>query len=113
VNARDYFFTPLRALPSLPSGASYFLPTNFELTNSSAKVFHLSKLTLLGTLDISGPTFTDGNVAPTIIEGGVSRQIPSGVLMVVDTALMLLLEVLQLLIKTKIIIVRKLLLQWL
>ena len=85
--SRFLFATPLRALPSLPGGKTYFVPTNLELSSSIARTFTIAKLTLMGELEIGTPTFTDSSAAPTITEGGVSRQIPSSVLCVVTTAL--------------------------
>lgn len=79
--------SPLKALPSIFAGKSYYVPTQVKAISSAVRGVQIVKLVLMGTLDISGPTFTDGSVAPTVTEGGVSRQIPSSILAVVTTAL--------------------------
>lgn len=75
------------AYPSIPGGKSYFTPTLFEAAASRTNTLVFAKLTSMGSLNIATPTFTDGSVAPTITEGGTSRQIPSAILMVVTTGL--------------------------
>jgi hypothetical protein len=86
---RQLYPMRLPLLPSLPGGKNYFAPTIFEACSSRANHLTLMKLVTFGSLDISGAsgTFTDGSVAPTVTEGGVSRQIPSAVLCAVTTAL--------------------------
>lgn len=75
-------------LPTLPVGKTYYMPTYIDLTGSANNTtYSIYKLTSFGSLNIATPTFTDGSAAPTVTEGGVSRQIPSAVLAVVTTAL--------------------------
>lgn len=78
---------PIHTLPSLPSGVTNFIPTEFEIHNNFGITFTLAKLINLGSLDISGPTFTDGNAMPTLTELGVSRQINGALLAVTEVAL--------------------------
>lgn len=89
LNSLYLYQTPLKSLPSLPSGKSYFAVTHFCIDSSVARDVFLVKLTSFGSIDISGAsgTFTDGSQAPTVTEGGTSRQIPGSVLMSVSTAL--------------------------
>lgn len=79
----------LRALPAVPGGKSFFVPTAVEIASTVGRQVIVCELTSFGSIDISGAsgTFTDGSVAPTVTEGGVSRQISSSVLAVVTTAL--------------------------
>jgi hypothetical protein len=75
-------------LPTLPGGKTYYMPTYIDLTGSvNNATYTLARLTSFGSLNIATPTFTDGSAAPTITEGGVSRQIPSAILAVCTTGL--------------------------
>lgn len=76
----------------LPSGVTSYVVTQVAHSQSrtgsaSDHVFLFGRLIDLGNLDIAGPTFTDGAAMPSYTELGVSRQIPSPILIEVTTAL--------------------------
>jgi len=75
--------------PSLPAGVTSYIPTTIGGLWSASSGYPLlvCQSINLGTLDISGPTFTDGSQMPTVTELGVSRQTSGMVLMEITTAL--------------------------
>ena len=78
-----------KAMPSpLPTGVTAYIPTRYCMLsfNSGDCSLLIAKLVDLGSLDISGPTFTDGSSMPTITECGVSRVTSSAVIAEVTTA---------------------------
>jgi hypothetical protein len=77
-----------KTFPALPSGVTSYIVTSFNLSSSTAGiVFMFAKLINLGSLDIAGPTFNDGNQMPTVTELGVSTQLASPVLVECTTTL--------------------------
>ncbi len=87
ISVRHDYRTRIGVLPTLPGGKTYYAPKSLEFSSSVARSFIVARLTSFGSLNIATPTFTDASAAPTRTEGGVSRQIPSAVLMVVTTGL--------------------------
>lgn len=78
-----------RDTPSLPAGVTSYIPTTIGGAWSASSGYPLlvCQCINLGSLDISGPTFTDGSQMPTVTELGVSRQTSGMVLMEITTAL--------------------------
>lgn len=77
-----------KVLPSLPSGVTAYMVTQIFGSNSTfAGACLVAKLINFGSLDISTPSFTDGNQMPTVTTLGQSRQLASAVLMEVTTVL--------------------------
>lgn len=77
-----------KALPSLPSGVTSYIPLRFMgyATNNTSQ-FLLAKVFVMGSLDISSNVFTDGSQYPTVTEAGVSRQIFGPIIACVTTVL--------------------------
>lgn len=73
---------------SLPTGVTGFICTSVAFASSTAGInCIIAYLVNLGSLDISGPTFTDGSTMPTVTECGVSRKLASSIMCEVTTAL--------------------------
>jgi hypothetical protein len=73
---------------SFPNGVSAFIPSEVYASRSVTDgTLLFAWLINFGDLDIAGPTFTDGSAMPTVLEGNVSRQLDSAVLIEVTTAL--------------------------
>lgn len=79
----------LDMLGALPTGVTSFIPTRIDMFGTTFGSILVGRLIKLGELDISGAsgTFTDGAAMPSLTELGVSRQIPSAVIVAVKTAL--------------------------
>lgn len=80
-----------KAMPSLPTGVTGYIPTMVEIYNSAGQVGTLfCKAVNLGTFDIGNTTtgtFTDGSAMPTAtILGTASASLSSAVLVEVTTA---------------------------
>lgn len=78
-----------KALPALPGGVTAYIPTAVSVAGSQNATYSIlfAYLINLGSLDIAGPTFTDGSSMPTKTELGVSRTTSSAVFIEVTTAL--------------------------
>jgi len=80
----------MRTFPSFPAGVTSYIPTTisgqFSSGTTGFPVF-VCQAVNLGTLDISGPTFTDGSAMPTETELGVSSATYGPVFYEITTAL--------------------------
>lgn len=74
-------------LPSLPSGVTSYIPTFIAVANNLDRSALVAKVINMGSLDISTNVFTDGAVMPTVTELGVSRPLPSPILVEVSVVL--------------------------
>ena len=80
----------VKALPSLPSGVSAYIPTCFQGaigTVTTPRTMLLCEVFDLGSLNIAGPTFTDGGTFPTRTELGSSRDTFGPVFVEITTGL--------------------------
>jgi len=78
----------LKAFPSLAGGNTAYVVTRMSLFGTTAEQNYIvARVINLGSLNISTPTFTDGDPMPTVTELGVSRVMASAVIVEVTTIL--------------------------
>lgn len=93
IQSRIFRIGNTASLGSLPSGVTAFIPTAWSMIDSYTNngdntcTFALVEMINLGSLDISGPTFTDGSVMPTRTCLNASMQMAGPVWVEVTTAL--------------------------
>lgn len=79
----------VKTLPALPSGVSGYIPTCLQSAVglvSVPRIMMYCEVINLGSLDISGPTFTDGDAFPTRMVLGTSRQLSGPVFCEIENA---------------------------
>lgn len=79
-----------QTMPSLPTGVTGYIASCVQAVaggSTTTRVLFVSEVINLGTLDIAGPTFTDGSAMPTVTELGASNATYGPVWVEVTTAL--------------------------